>query len=540
MFGNQQYDMPPSEQVIVYLRKSRSDDPLLTVEEVLEKHETILNEWAEKHLDGKIPEANRLREVVSGETIDDRPEMQKLLKAIESPKIKAVLTVEVQRLSRGDLEDAGRLIKLFRYTDTLIITPQKTYNLSNEYDRDFFERELKRGNEFLEYQKKIMHRGTILSVSQGNYVASLPPYGYDKAFIIDGKRKCPSLVPNEEQANAVALIYNLFCKSNYGLSEICKHLTDIGVKPPKGKYWNTAAVRSILTNPHYIGKIKWNSRKTVKSIENGEIIKSRPRAAEGEYLLFDGKHEALVSEELFYAAQSRLGKASRKKINTALCNPLASLLYCQCGKAMIYRKCYYGGKEHGSPRLLCSNQIHCGTASCSFDEVMNAVKQAIKNEIKDFEIRLTEDKSDAEEACEKQIKLLKKRLKELEAREISQWEAQTAPEPEKRMPPEIFAKLNEKLQREKSDTQKALRLAEQIIPEHKKIKNALIFFSEALKALEDNNVSAEAKNRLLKSCIDKIVYSRPKTSRNESNASVDKNSKGWSITPINLDIKFKV
>ena len=185
----QPYQHLKPEEVLNYLRKSRSDDPNLTVEEVLAKHETILDEWCERFIDGKVPEENKYREVVSGETIDDRPEMLKLLKKIESPRYKAVAVVEVQRLSRGDLEDAGRLIKLLRYTNTLVITPQKTYDLRDEYDRDAFERELKRGNEFLEYQKKIMSRGTMLSVSQGNYVGSIAPYGYEKTWVMDGKRK---------------------------------------------------------------------------------------------------------------------------------------------------------------------------------------------------------------------------------------------------------------------------------------------------------------------------------------------------------------
>ena len=115
-----------ADEILVYLRKSRTDDPLLSVEEVLAKHEAILDEWAEKYLGEKIPEENKFREIVSGETIADRPEVQTVLKKIESPKYKAILIVEVQRLSRGDLEDAGRLIKLLRYTNTLVITPPKT------------------------------------------------------------------------------------------------------------------------------------------------------------------------------------------------------------------------------------------------------------------------------------------------------------------------------------------------------------------------------------------------------------------------------
>ncbi len=137
------YTFRPNE-VLEYLRKSRSDDPSLSVEEVLSRHEAILSEWSIRNMDSNVPEEHILREVVSGETIDDRPEMIKLLKLIENPRIRGVLVVEVQRLSRGDLEDAGRIIKIFRYTNTMIITPMKIYNLQDEYDRDMFERELKR------------------------------------------------------------------------------------------------------------------------------------------------------------------------------------------------------------------------------------------------------------------------------------------------------------------------------------------------------------------------------------------------------------
>lgn len=255
-------EMFSPNEILIYLRKSRSDDPTLSVEDVLQKHETILNEWAEKNLGAIIPEENKYREVVSGETIDDRPEVQKLLKRVESPKIKAILIVEVQRLSRGDLEDAGRLIKLLRYTNTFIITPTKTYDLQDEYDRDIFERELKRGNEFLEYQKKIMNRGRLLSVSQGNYLGSIPPYGYDKTWVIDGKKKCPTLKPNKEQADVILMAFQLYVTKNWGYQRVCNRLDSLGFKPPIGEHWSAAALKDMLANVHYIGKVRWNWRKT--------------------------------------------------------------------------------------------------------------------------------------------------------------------------------------------------------------------------------------------------------------------------------------
>ena len=212
------------DEILVYLRKSRSDDPLLSVEEVLQKHETILDEWSEKNFGEAVPEKNKFREIVSGETIADRPQMLDVLRRIESPQIKAIMVVEVQRLSRGDLEDAGRLIKLLRYTNTYVITPQKTYDLRDDYDRDMFERELKRGNEFLEYQKKIMNRGRLLSVSQGNFIGSIPPYGYDKTWIHEGKKKCPTLKINEPQAEIVRMIFDLYVNKDMGFKRICNYL----------------------------------------------------------------------------------------------------------------------------------------------------------------------------------------------------------------------------------------------------------------------------------------------------------------------------
>ena len=97
------------DEVLVYLRKSRTDEPNLSVEEVLERHETTLDEWAERFLGEKIPDSNKIREVVSGETIESRPGFLRLLKLIEHPRIRAVLVKDCARLGRPDLEEIGRI-----------------------------------------------------------------------------------------------------------------------------------------------------------------------------------------------------------------------------------------------------------------------------------------------------------------------------------------------------------------------------------------------------------------------------------------------
>lgn len=492
------------EEILIYLRKSRADDPLFTVEEVLAKHESILKEWVEHNLDGPVPEKNIYREVVSGETIDDRPEMLRVLHAVESPAVKAILVVEVQRLSRGDLEDAGRLIKLLRYTHTVIITPQKTYDLEDDYDRDFFERELKRGNEYLEYSKKIMNRGRLLSVSQGNYIGSIAPYGYDKTWIMEGKKKCPTLSVNEKEADVVRMIFDMYVNQDMGRTNIANRLDELGIKPRNGAHFTAAVVKDILSNIHYIGKVRWNRRKTVNIVEGGIIRESRPKNKPAEQLVYDGKHPAIISEALFLAAQAKTGRNTRVKASTQIRNPLAGLVYCQCGHAMSLRTYNKQGIARSAPRMICDDQAYCKTSSCLYSELLDLVKQILSSGVRDFEIQLKQEDNQAITYQQKLISNLTLKLEELKKKEISQWEKYS----EEAMPKEVFDILNSKVLFEKKETERALKNAVESIPVPEIYEERIQRFSDALDALNDFTVPASVKNRLLKSCIEKITYSR--------------------------------
>lgn len=539
------------EEVLDYLRKSQSDDPTLTVEEVLEKHETILDEWAERFLGGKVPERNKFREVVSGETMKERPGIQQVLRLIESPKIKAVAVVEPQRLTRGDGEEIGRLMKLFKYTNTLVITPQRIYDLRDEYDWDALKRELERGNDYLEYTKKILNRGRLLSVSQGNYIGNVPPYGYDKDTVMDGKRKCPTLKINPEQAEIVKMIFDMFVNQDMGRNNICRYLDSIGVKPPRGKKWSPEGLWTMLDNIHYIGKVRWNFTKTISIVEDGEIKKTRPRAKVGEYLIYDGKHQAIISEELFNAAQEKKGRNHRAKPNTKIRNPLASILYCKCGRAMTLRTY----KSHNAPpRLICDGQVHCKSGSCLYDEMIEQVINILKQSIEDFEIRLKNDEGDSAKLHAKLVKRLEQKLKDLEAKELAQWEQQTHPDPEQRMPPQIFKQLNQQLLKEKEEINQALCKAYESMPEPVDYQEKIAKFKDALSALQNPVLDAQTKNTLLKACIDRIEYKRDKPERIKSQQVryYDKELKktrrksplgtggNWTSPPIELDVKLRV
>jgi hypothetical protein len=537
------------EEILIYLRKSRSDDPALTVEEVLERHEARLQEWAERNFGKKIPEENIYREVVSGETIEDRPKVKILLSRIESPKVKAILIVEPQRLSRGDLEDAGRIIKLFRYSNTIICTPHETFDLRNERDRDIFERELKRGNEFLEYQKKIMRAGREQSVRNGNFIGSIAPYGYEKIQIMEGKKKCHTLKIYEPEAEIVRMIFDMYVNQDMGRVSIARYLNDMGVKAKKGGLWAQDAIKDMLENEHYIGKVRWNWRKTVNIVEDGEIRQVRPKTEIGEYLVYDGKHEPIISNELFYGAREKQGRNHRAKPSTKVRNPLAGLLFCRCGRAMSLRTYKHkDGSERSAPRLLCDNQAYCKTSSCLYDEIIDRVIEVLEQCIQDFEVRIQNNTEDSAKHHATLIKRLKSTLEELNKKEISQWEKYT----EDNMPQHVFDALNAKVLAEKEEIQQALCKAYESMPESVDYEEKVYRFKDALAALKDPNVEAAKKNKLLKACIDRIDYSREKAERTKTGGAkrVTINGKRvrpggkvgaqWTNPQINLDIKLRL
>lgn len=487
-------------EIITYLRKSRSDNPNESVEDVLERHETQLREYAQHSLNIELSERYILREVISGETIDARPQMQKLLKLIENPDIKAVLAIEPQRLSRGDLEDCGRLINILRFTKTLVITPGKIYDLEDKYDRKFFEMELSRGNDYLEYTKEILRRGVLASVKQGNYLASVAPYGYKKvSFKYDHKvQHSLEIVP--EEAAAIQLVYDLYVNKNYGFQRIANYLDEMNIKPRISKNWSAAALKDIIENPVYIGKIRWNWRKSVISIENGEKKISRPKSPIENCILVDGLHKPIISEELYNAALAKRGKNVCVRKNLSLENPFAGLLFCQCGYAMSYK--YNHNKSNIKASMVCNQQSRCHTRSVLFDEFLKDVIECMKMKIEDFDIEIKNNDLEISERHQIIIHDLERKLKSLYEKDARQKDAFDDGIYSK----EEYLSRNRGVQEEIQKTLQSIKNAKESMPEIVDYKEKKATFEEALQTLLEPGIPAERKNIILKKCIKKIIY----------------------------------
>ena len=481
---------------LVYLRKSRSDGESESAEDVLEKHERIIQDYAVKNFGEAIPEEQIYREIVSGETIQDRPIIKQLLDIIQTENIKGILTIEPQRLSRGDLSDCGTIIRAFRYTDTLVITPSKTYDLTDKFDRKFFEMELMKGNDYLEYIKEIMMRGRIASVNDGNFIGSVAPYGYDK--VKNGKSY--TLVPNDE-ADTLRLIFRLYAEENLGTTNIANRLNDLGIKPRKAPYWTNASIRDILRNPVYIGKIRWNWRKTVKKYENGDIITSRPKSTPETWMLIDGKHQPIISEDLFQIAQKRFGTTPRVKVSKEIVNPFAGLVRCECGKAMVQQAQRRGIKT----RIHCPYQKICGNKSATCDDLEQVIIDTLTKTINEFKSKLNNKNVDYNIHSET-LNNLKKELNNLDTQQNRLYELLE----QGVYTSEIFVMRNEALAQKRKKLESSLAEVTELSKTYINYEEKIVSISEAIGIIKNTNITPKRKNIFLSSVIKEIIYSRKK------------------------------
>lgn len=506
-------------EILIYLRKSRKDYEFIneSIEKTLERHEKILQEYAVKTFGVPIPEENIFREVVSGDTIADRPEIQKVLSLIESNKYKAVLTLEIERLARGNTIDQGIIAQTFEFTDTLIITPQKIFNLHDELDRSFFEDGLYQSRKYLLYTKKILARGREQSSKEGKFVGSVTPFGYNKIKLENEKGY--KLVINNEEAEIVRLIFKMYLDGT-GTQNIANKLNEIGAKARKKSYWNATMVRNILSKKTINGKITWNRRKITQSMENGEIIKKRP--IQEKCIIINGLHEAIIDDDTWNKAHEIMRKRKREKPPTEIKNPFAALIYCKkCGEKMV-RRPYQNGRISS---IICKNNT-CDNISSDLNYIEKKVLEKLKEILKEIEntyidnvnIKKT-DYNAIKNNINIEIKNAKERLKNVyEFFENGIYNKEEFQNRKDDINNEIktheIALKNIEIE-EKNDKR------DKYISAIPKIKNALSIYDK---------LSPNEKNELLKAFISKIYYLKEKKGRWDSTA----------LTDFTIEIELKI
>lgn len=499
----------------IYLRKSRADKELeqFGETETLSRHKQILLDMAKKK---NLNIIKIYEEVVSGETISARPEMQKLLNDISNNLYDGVLVVEVERLARGNTIDQGIVAETFKLSNTKIITPYKTYDPNNEFDEEYFEFGLFMARREYKIINRRIQAGRIASVKEGKFIGSTAPFGYIKVKI--NNEKGYTLKIDKEQAEIVNLIYNLFIKGN-SLNNIAKKLDNL-YKPLNSKYWSVRTIKDILTNPTYTGKIRWGHKKEIKKI-NGNVLK-KIRSLNNDYYLVNGMHPAIISEKDFDEVQDIFKNRYTPPVasNKELKNPFTNLVFCKKCNSKLTRA---SSNTKDNYYILKCPDRNCNTVPIPIylfeQHLLPILESWTKNESVIFN-SLNEKNNETSElstidsslkAVQKDILLLEKQKDKLyNLLEQDIYSVDTFTKRMEKLSNELntLKKLKMKIIENKNKIESIGNTKKEFIP---KVKNVLNMYSE----LED----IQLKNQLLSEIIYRIEYSRDtRTKKNQRNS----------------------
>lgn len=370
----------------IYLRKSRAD---VEAEqrgegETLSRHRDILTALAahNHHVIGRI-----YQEIVSGETISDRPQIQQLISDLSEKKWEGVYVMEIERLARGDAMDQGLITHAFKASGALIITPLKTYNPASDLiDETFLEFSLFMSRQEFKTHYRRMQGGRVQSATEGKFLGSRAAYGYRKVRIPNNSGYTLAIHP--EEAAVVRQVFDWYLNGidgkTVGITVIGNRLSDLHV--PVGEHgtnWDGCRIHRMLTNPVYIGLIQWGRDKTVRNVTPAGVTKKRVLRKQGD--LHPGMHPAIISKEVFDAVQKKLhavGTYRTVPVHTkrTLSNPLAQLLVCsECGHVMSHMS----GSSIQAPIVKCITR-GCPTVQNYRAPVEEAVLSTLRSWVSDI------------------------------------------------------------------------------------------------------------------------------------------------------------
>lgn len=489
--------------VFIYLRKSRKDieeenKAAQTGEkyDTLQRHRNTLLSVARKHNYNILDIYN---EVVSGESITARNEMQRMLRDMENTFVDGVLVIDIDRLGRGDLLDQGILDRAFRYTSTKIITPSQIYDPDSEdWELVFGVKSIVARQELKAITRRLQ-AGRKDSAKEGKAIAKKPPYGY----LRDDNLK---LYPDPDTAWVVKKIFQMM-KDGQGRQYIAQELDKLGIVPPnpKREFWSPSTITAIVKNEVYKGDIIWGKTSYTKRGDNY----LRKKTSSDKWIVSENAHEPLVSKELFNAANKAHTGRHRPstEIGKTLSNPLAGILKCKiCGYTML-----------NIPRKdRPNNMMRCATPTCKGVQkgaisalVEQRVIEGLEELVEQFET-FVDPTPVSEENTELKERAIEKKRKELhdlttqknnlhDLLERGVYDIDTFMERQQN--------INE---RSKEIEEGIQNLQREIDYEKQKNQNLNEFVPSVKKVLEayHHTDSAEKKNRLLKSILEKATYLR--------------------------------
>jgi site-specific DNA recombinase len=266
------------------------------------------------------------KDVASGKDTNRRG-YQELIGAIDKGQIDCVVVYRLDRLSRN-VRDVYDFLDLIKERDIAFVSITEGFDTTTAMGRAMLgvaavfaqlTREM-----IAENVKDGLMRRAQAGLYNGNQCG---PYGYQY-----GKAN-NNLVVVPEDAERVREIFTLFADRKWGANKIASYLNESGVPSREGRQWSTATIRVILRQPAYIGKIRWHDQ------------------------VFDGKHDPIISQELWDAAQALINERRRVPSRAHSSDHLLSGI-AECGACGKKLTGHHGPKKSDGSRHVSYSHYH--------------------------------------------------------------------------------------------------------------------------------------------------------------------------------------
>jgi site-specific DNA recombinase len=405
-----------------------------------------------------------------------RPAIQRVIQDVKNKKFDVLVVYRLDRLVRSVM-DLHYLLGLFDKYGIKFKSVTEVFDTTTAMGRFFitlvgamsqWERE-----NLSERVKMGMERRFMEGKRHGH-----APFGYN----LDGDR----LVINQDEAEVVRWIFQTY--KNHGMTTIAHRLNQKGIRTKNGSLWHDAQIYYLLTNPVYIGQIRYGTKKW-----------SEKR------ITLKGDHEPIINEEEFNATQKLIAKRKNALSPKALTSdyPFSGVLYCaHCGAA------FFGGKDKrktGGHRFYyrCSGRYNvgmCDAPSISESKIEKALFDSLEIIAQDFPKpkdppKDTDPKHEIER-IEKEIERIKKRRKK--------WQEAFAAE---------AITLEELIERTKEDGEREKQLREELLKIPQEDNTPSISQREFRQAIQDirtvwNKATREERKQLIHSIFKRIVVAK--------------------------------
>lgn len=330
-----------------------------------------------------------------------RTNLTKMLDDLKNDIFDCVLVYKLDRLTRSVL-DLYTMLNIFEKYNVKFKSATEVYDTTTAMGRLFITLVAALAQWERENLGERVRMGMAQKAKEGKWTVSLPPFGYDK-----DNNDGDYLVINEQESIIVKEIFDYYSSGKYGIGKIAKLLNLRGLKTKSLHNWNTNSVRYVLTNPIYVGTIRYNYR--VNTEQYFEVNDAVPSIIEKE--LFDEAQRMLHSR-----SQHHPRKATSPYIFT-------SVLKCaRCGGSLAGKQAS-GRNRSVSYNYYCFNKRY---GTCDLPLIaQNYLEIQFLNKIKEWNYKNVLDveleNKPAKENDEEKLNNLRKSIEEIEKRR-SKWQ----------------------------------------------------------------------------------------------------------------------